>query len=628
MFPPLLAIAVVLAFTLVMAKLPLASPYGPWEGVDNWVAISAEDVALVAGCWLLCSLVHRSLEARPGWQRSWVLGLRAVSSVAALYGVVNIGINAALRQPLNSRVLSMMKHVGDIGSSCLTYLTWQMVVALVGAPALVWWGSAWLARVPVRVPRWRWGFLVFCAAWFAVGACVLSSTPADAWQRRAGRNPHRELLSSLVFDALVERRPDVVGPFPKEHLKDFRLAATRRTEPVAHPPRNVIVYVMESTSAQYLSLYGAQFDTTPNLCAEAAHSLLFERAYAQVGYTFCSYITLAFSVYPGLPWLYRPDGPRPMTKALGGVLAERGYRTAFLAAANPDWGGMDYMAKSAGIREVLGPEQLAPGNQTTSWGCTDGPLVEGLMEWIAKDPSQPFYALAWTDQSHHPYTVTEDIPLVDYTENGGAVEELKNRYLNSIRQADHHLGRLFAFLREKGLDKDTLVVVTGDHGEAFGHPHPMMGHGNGLFDENMRVPLLFWSPALFEGGRREVKPAGHVDVNPTIAHLLGVQPPADWQGCSLLSPEHPGRVYMLSDRDGFQFGVVDGMRKAILYATAGYDQLFDLANDPLELDNLSKKMPEVSAQLRTRISAFIQFEEKYLNGEGPAGTGPKIEKRR
>jgi arylsulfatase A-like enzyme len=172
------------------------------------------------------------------------------------------------------------------------------------------------------------------------------------------------------------------------------------------------------------------------------------------------------------------------------------------------------------------------------------------------------------------------------------------------------------------------VVVTGDHGEAFGHPHPMMGHGNGLFDENMRVPLLFWSPALFEGGRREVKPAGHVDVNPTIAHLLGVQPPADWQGCSLLSPEHPGRVYMLSDRDGFQFGVVDGMRKAILYATAGYDQLFDLANDPLELDNLSKKMPEVSAQLRTRISAFIQFEEKYLNGEGPAGTGPKIEKRR
>ena len=241
-------------------------------------------------------------------------------------------------------------------------------------------------------------------------------------------------------------------------------------------------------------------------------------------------------------------------------------------------------------------------------------MTDGLLRWIGGLNGSPFFALAWTDQSHHPYTVSQDSPGVEFTDDGKPIDAAKARYLNAIRQADRQLGRLFAFLREHGLDQDTLVVVTGDHGEAFGDPHPLMGHGSGLFEENLRVPLFFWSPKMFPGGSRVEKPGGHIDINPTLANMLGIQPPADWQGCSLLSAEHPGRVYFMADRDGYQFGVVEGKRKGLLYVTGGYERLYDLGADPLEQQDVTSESPEVASALQSRIRAYIHAEEGYLKG--------------
>jgi len=189
--------------------------------------------------------------------------------------------------------------------------------------------------------------------------------------------------------------------------------------------------------------------------------------------------------------------------------------------------------------------------------------------------------------------------------------------LNAVRQADHHLGRLFAALRERHLDDDTLVVVTGDHGEAFGDAHDVMGHGGGLFEENLHVPLMFWNPRLFPQGRRDGLAGGHVDINPTIAHLLGLPPPDGWQGASLLSPDHPGRVYLLADLSGYQFGVTDGRWKEILRVSEGVERLYDLSDDPREQRDLSSTRRDVAASMHARVSAFVHAEERYLHGGDP-----------
>ncbi len=611
---PYAALGAVLALVLIMAKLPMVWPMEEAVACRNWLAITAEDAALALVVWALGTGADRLLSKKPGLQlglRRFALGL---ALVAAIYSVANVGIFRALKQPLNSRILAMIEHVGDLGASLAEYWNWKIMCGMIAAPVFLWVASRSLQKVTSKGRFQRW-FLGLAGAWMLVGTFFLSHTAADSWQRRAGRNAHREIVFSLVTDLFTNKRISVNGAFPPAYLADFQPAAQRRTEPVAEAPRNVILFVLESTSAQYLSLYGASYDTTPNLCAEARNAMVFDRAYAHVGYTFCSFMTLTYSVYPGLPWQYRPGGERPLPKGLAELLKAKGYRTAYFSSAKPTWGGMDTMANAAGIDEVFGPEELAPSAAQISWGCEDGPMTDGLLRWIGGLNGSPFFALAWTDQSHHPYTVSQDSPAVEFTDDGKPIDPAKARYLNAIRQADRQLGRLFAFLREHSLDQNTLVVVTGDHGEAFGDPHPIMGHGSGLFDENLRVPLLFWSPKLFPGGTRVEKPAGHIDINPTLANMLGIQPPADWQGCSLLSAGHPGRVYFMADRDGYQFGVLEGNRKGLLYVTGGYDRLYDLTADPLEQNDVTSASTEVASALQARIRAYIHAEEAYLKGQ-------------
>jgi len=187
-----------------------------------------------------------------------------------------------------------------------------------------------------------------------------------------------------------------------------------------------------------------------------------------------------------------------------------------------------------------------------------------------------------------------------------------------VHQADRHLGRLFNALRERNLADDTLVVVTGDHGEAFGDPHEVMGHGGGLFEENLRVPLMFWNPRLFPTGERVETVGGHIDVCPTLAQILGIEPPKNWQGASLFSPDHPGRAYFLADLSGYIFGMTDSRYKYMFHFTDGHQRLYDLQQDPLEQHDLSSEHPEIASPMRARVSAFVQAEEQFQKQTAPA----------
>ena len=114
---------------------------------------------------------------------------------------------------------------------------------------------------------------------------------------------------------------------------------------------------------------------------------------------------------------------------------ERGYRTAFFSGGDPDWDGVFWTVPEAGMAEVFGPKELG-GRMASSWGTEDGILVDGLIRWIDSDPNRPFYAMMWTDQTHHPYTLAQDTQPIDFldetkTPNG----ELLERYLNALRQA-------------------------------------------------------------------------------------------------------------------------------------------------------------------------------------------------
>jgi arylsulfatase A-like enzyme len=155
---------------------------------------------------------------------------------------------------------------------------------------------------------------------------------------------------------------------------------------------------------------------------------------------------------------------------------------------------------------------------------------------------------------------------------------------------------LRAGLRARGLDGSTLIIVAGDHGEAFGQHTGNYGHNLALYEENVRVPLLFHLPALRADARRVSSIASLIDVAPTTLELLGLARPNSFQGVSLLE----GRAHMALFFTDYSFGLLglrDGCLKLIHQLEAQRTRAFDLCRDAPE-------RKDVSALLTDRIPVY------------------------
>ena len=156
-------------------------------------------------------------------------------------------------------------------------------------------------------------------------------------------------------------------------------------------------------------------------------------------------------------------------------------------------------------------------------------------------------------------------------------------------------------------------MVTGDHGAAFRDPHDQRGHGLTVYQEEVQVPLMLWHPRVFAGGRRVPTVGAHVDMNPTIADVLGVAVPGEWQGHSLFDPAHPERAFFLTSVGEYLFGLREGAWKYIFNATGGSELLFALEHDPEEQHDLAPAEPERCRRLRQKIAAGVTLEDAFLH---------------
>ena len=128
----------------------------------------------------------------------------------------------------------------------------------------------------------------------------------------------------------------------------------------------------------------------------------------------------------------------------------------------------------------------------------------------------------------------------------------------------------------------------------------------------VNVPLILWNPRLFPGGQRIDTIGGHVDLNATVAELMGIQPPGDWQGHSMFDPARPQRAYYLASIGEYLFGVREGKWKYTFEATSGREFLTDLTADPDELKNVAGSEPDLCRKLRHRVAAWVDYEDKFM----------------
>jgi arylsulfatase A-like enzyme len=611
-----------LTLALVLAKaahwaLPEPTARRLTEYVTD-VGVSAhQDVLFAIGFGLVWWIALRISRASARAERVvWGAGM-ALAAFCVLYAVASIQIFAFLRSPLTYPLLYVAGDMKNMRSSIGSFVSPAIAVGLGAAPAVFLWlcHLATKRPPPPASPR--------RTAFRAVGVVALVAYLISAHLMAEGRwkdrddhlivkNPHWEFLASSASELMGGKAIRIDAPYPPEYLAEFVPAAQPPRPSSAPRPKNVLLYVLESTGAKYLSLYGSPYDTTPSLAREAARGVVFDSFYGHIGMTANSLAALTLSIYPYMTWReYTVEYPELPGESLAQVAARHGLRTAFIHTGDVDYVGQRPFLTNRGFDTLLDIDDL--GQRISSWGGDDRDLVDGVLRWLDEDRERPFYVLAWNQMSHHPYEPRPGQPLIDFFKGRLPEDDYDlGRYLNTVQQADQELGRLFDELRKRELLETTLVIVTGDHGECFGDPHPTWGHGFRLYQEGIRVPLVILNPGPELSPGRSATVGGHVDINPTITDLMGWPGSPTWQGHSLFDPSRPPRTYFYAANEDYLLGVREGEWKYIYNATRGREELYDLTRDPDEQQNRAAEEPERGRRLRQRLAAWKDHTGRHL----------------
>ena len=319
-----------------------------------------------------------------------------------------------------------------------------------------------------------------------------------------------------------------------------------RTAPKVAIVRNVVMFVLESGAAEYISdSTGKPSRIAPEIHKTQRHAATFRNIYAHVPASNKSLVSLLSSVYPMISYTsLTQQAPRAPLGSLSETLKKNAYRTGFFSSGDFRFQrGDEYLAHQQ-FDEIVAYKNLKCSagefrNSSHDWpfqnSVDDSCLFAPFTDWVSKDSNRPFFAVLWPVQMHHPYSVVG--PELDF----GAVSRDFNRYLNALHQTDRFFGSVMDWLRSRGDLDTTLVVVVGDHGEAFGQ-HGQWIHASHIYEENIRVPLMLINRRLF-GGQQYDTVGGLVDIVPTVLDLLNVSDPTRWQGRSLFASSRSSRTY-------------------------------------------------------------------------------------
>jgi arylsulfatase A-like enzyme len=547
---------------------------------------------------------------------AWVLCV-----AAAWYSVASVEIFRFLSTPLTYRLIAMSHNLRGIRTSMESALTHERLLLVASAPAILLALVGVLLRFgpgivrAVRLVAKNWAMRLAACAYFLAS---WSMTYAVELETAALANPHWALVASL-WD---RDDPFVQGGFAESDLEDFQPGQASGHSQWRGKAQglNVVMLVMESVGAQPLSHYGHPQSTTPELTRLAGRGITFRRIYTSQPYTSNAMVSIFCSLYPWHGWRSVPRrDPNFQVSALGNVLQAAGYRSAMLHTGDMQFDNEKQFLERHGFGEVhdvwslqsvLGDENpdaktpdAKPGTQRH---LPDRLLLPAATRWIDANRSKPFFLALWTIQTHHPYI--SDGSDIEFDSR----DPEHNRYLNAIRVTDRLLGELYRELERRQLDESTLVIVLGDHGEAFGE-HANRGHSKTLYDEELRVPLVMIGPNLPNQSQNFDMLGQQIDIAPTVLDLMGLEAPAEWQGKSLFAQDRTERAYFFTAFYHYLFGMIEGNRKYIWNASTGRAQYFDLGNDPGErVDLLAARSHRAPAELHRRLASWVHFQNGYL----------------
>lgn len=438
-------------------------------------------------------------------------------------------------------------------------------------------------------------------------------------------NVTRALLG-LGFDGPLDLRPG--APIISELEYQARMGAPHEPAP------NVVFIVLESVPAKALHCYGyPRPDVSPHMDALAAGGVLFEHCVSTASFSSYGLVSLLTSLHM-LRAEYNDhfkDTSFPHY-SLPRVLKLAGYQLALFSSGNEAFDNLNQFAPPADFDEYFSLD-VADVPKPDCMRLSDHYAVERFEAWMArrKDP-RPFYCGFYLQSTHFNYEVPEPWasyyqPVPPLYSNGSGIIHippdvlplLKNQYDNALRFSDYWVGRIRAALEKAGVFDNTIVVIVSDHGEAF-MEHGLARHGVALWEEMIHIPfILYAGPAVRARldrpwPSRVTATVSGVDVAPTVAGLVGIQPHPSWQGLDVLAPGYTGQdrpVFSVLQLTRWQEAIVFNGFKYIYDLTDVRPQLFDLRNDPGEKVDLVQQWPELAGVMKDVLGAWHTRQLHY-----------------
>ncbi len=365
---------------------------------------------------------------------------------------------------------------------------------------------------------------------------------------------------------------------------------------------NLLVITLDTTRADRIGAYGYAQAETPHIDALARSGILFSSAYTSVPLTLPSHATLFTGREPFVHGV-RNNGSYALPadeNTLAEVMTAGGFGTYAVVASfvlhskfGLDQGfenyddSLDYNAPAGTLRTEIDASRV----------------YARFKNWLDQASGRPFFAWVHFFDPHSPYD-----PPAEFK------SRFEDPYDGEIAYADVYVGKIVADLRAKGLLEKTLIVVAGDHGEAFGE-HKEFGHGIFCYEEGIRVPLIFSHPSLSGSGPRRVDQAVRlVDVMPTLLELFGEKSPPNLQGQSFApllaagkAKELPVYFESLLGQEDMGWAPLTGLiHRGHKFIALPEPELYDLKADAAETSNLFGEDNALAREIDGRLRSYLQ----------------------
>lgn len=417
---------------------------------------------------------------------------------------------------------------------------------------------------------------------------------------------------------------------------------------------NVVLFISDEHNPRYSSVYGHPFIQTPNVERLARQGTVYQNAYCPSPLCVPSRSAFMSGYWPHEIQRYNNckviEGRYP---GYGQVLADQGVHTAYIGSASnlyrdPRGLGFTELLLATVTQRSLNPNAVRRPGQASPAPKTEAPhgpeadryqedvgFVDRAVDWLQR--TAPGLDSPWTvtvnvHPPHPPWTADPaywqmydgrgDLPPHDVEQPSAQhayaadlrarsrwdyspelARDLRQGYYAAVSYVDHELGRVLDAVEAAGLADDTVVCYTTDHGEMLGK-FGIWGKCS-LYEDSVRVPLVAAGPG-FSSDTRVSTPVSTLDLQAALFHAVDAQRPGAWHGQPLQTlPTHDPERAVFAEYHGpgpraGGFMIRRGDWK-LLYNIDAEHQLFDLREDPEELDNRWPHRPDVAAALEREL---------------------------